>query len=83
MMFTRTNEDRKFHLPFNTPVGHIVPLSERTLKIEVEFDPVMFNLLQSKSYDNVHFFNKYLNKRRIIEQNEASKSKCPFGFGKK
>jgi len=78
-ILVRDNND-KFIILHNHPMAHIIPISERPLKIHN-------HLIGLDEYNNMHgqgqvtFGNKYYKLKKIAEEKE-SKSKCPFGFGK-
>jgi hypothetical protein len=67
-----------FTIPHNHPMAHIIPLSERPLKIHnhlIGFEE--FNNIGGTS--EVVFNNRYYKLKKIAQEKE---SKCPFGFGK-
>lgn len=72
-------ENPKIELEAGQPMAHIIPLSERKLKIHRhvvsnhEMDKVVINNTQP------FFRNKYAKRKLMIDKKESEK-KCPFGF---
>jgi hypothetical protein len=69
---------RELMIPHTHPIAHIIPLSERPVKINC-------HLVSKEEYSRLFsiptFVNTYYKTKKIMEEKE-SKSKCPFGFGK-
>lgn len=78
LMFARETQNTFIEIPFQQPLVHITPLTER--KIDLRYHMVTFeeyiNLSQGERLSNI---NQYRSYRRVRESEE---SKCPFGFGK-
>lgn len=78
LMFARGNERSLVEIPFQQPLVHVTPLTERDLELrhhivsKEEYDTFM----QGEKLSNINRYRAY---RRVRESEE---SKCPFGFGK-
>lgn len=78
IMFARQHEKSMIEIPFQQPLVHVTPLTERDLELrhhmveQAEYD----RLMQGEKLSNI---NRYRSYRRVRESEE---SKCPFGFGK-
>lgn len=78
LMFAREAGITMVEIPFQQPLVHITPLTERELELrhhmvtKEEYDTMM----QGEKLSNI---NRYRSYRRVRESEER---KCPFGFGK-
>lgn len=78
LMFAREAEKTLIEIPFQQPLVHVTPLTERDLELRYhmvegsEYD----RLMQGEKLSNINRYRAY---RRVRESEE---SKCPFGFGK-
>ena len=78
LMFARDAQTAMIEIPFQQPLVHVTPLTERDLELRYhvvgkeEYDRMM----QGEKLSNINRYRAY---RRIRESEE---SKCPFGFGK-
>jgi hypothetical protein len=79
IMFARQHEQTILEIPFQQPLVHVTPLTERDLDLryhmvdQAEYD----RLMQGEKLSNI---NRYRSYRRVRESEER---KCPFGFGSK
>jgi hypothetical protein len=79
LMFARQHERTMIEIPFQQPLVHVTPLTERDFDLryhmvdQVEYD----RLMQGEKLSNI---NRYRSYRRVRESEER---KCPFGFGAK
>lgn len=71
LIFTREQIKKKVFIPFSTPMAHIVPISERPLKINLIEDAVLHNKLCSEQ-THVTFSNTYTNRKNVKQ------AACPF-----
>lgn len=78
LMFAREAGKTMIEIPFQQPLVHVTPLTERELELRhhmvsrEEYD----TLMQGEKLSNI---NRYRSYRRVRESEER---KCPFGFGK-
>lgn len=78
LMFAREAGNTMVEIPFQQPLVHVTPLTERDLELRYhmvskeEYD----TLMQGEKLSNINRYRAY---RRVRESEER---KCPFGFGK-
>lgn len=77
IMIPKTPKDHT--IPAGQPLAHIIPLSEKRLKIKN-------HLISQQEYDNMfrHSSSLYAGWRgvkKILDRNDNRDKKCPFGFG--
>jgi hypothetical protein len=78
LMFARQHTKTIIEIPFQQPLVHVTPLTERELELRYhmvspqEYDKFM----QGEKLSNINRYRAY---RRVRESEER---KCPFGFGK-
>lgn len=78
MMFARQHEKSMIEIPFQQPLVHLTPLTERDLELRYHMvtREEFGRFMQGEKLSNI---NQYRSYRRVRESEE---SKCPFGFGK-
>ena len=78
IMFARQHEQTVIEIPFQQPLVHLTPLTERSLELRYHMvdKPEYDRLMQGEKLSNVNRYRAY---RRVRESEER---KCPFGFGK-
>lgn len=78
LMFVREAGKTLIEIPFQQPLVHVTPLTERDLELRYHLVGLEeYNkLMQGEKLSNI---NRYRTYRRVRESEE---SKCPFGFGK-
>jgi hypothetical protein len=63
------------HIPHGHPMAHIIPLSERPVKVHNHF--VTEEELRRHSWRSTSFRAAYYKQKKLMQEKE---SKCPFGF---
>jgi len=78
LMFARQHEKTMIEIPFQQPLVHVTPLTERELELKYHLvnEEEYNTLLQGEKLSNINRYRAY---RRVRESEER---KCPFGFGK-
>lgn len=66
------------HIPHGHPMAHIIPLSERPVKVHNHL--VSEEELRKHNFQSTTFKGSYYKQKKVIKEKE---SKCPFGFGGK
>lgn len=72
--------ESKLHLKVNTPLIHVIPLSDHKIDIKIHIiSEADHEKTFAKYQDPCTFLKKYYYNKNIIDETEK---KCPFGFGK-
>lgn len=75
ILFRKTNVNTIVDINHNTPLAHIIPLSEKPLKIKTHLiDEKEYSMMAGKN-QRIMFHGGYLRKKQISQDKE---SKCPF-----
>jgi hypothetical protein len=82
--FTNVNimipiENNEYTVPAGVPLVHIIPLSDKRLKIKN-------HLISKQEYDmmsnhSTSFYEGWKSVKKLIRKNDTRETKCPFGFG--
>lgn len=78
LMFARQDKKTLIEIPFQQPLVHVTPLTERELELRYHLvgQEEYNTLMQGEKLSNINRYRAY---RRVRESEEP---KCPFGFGK-
>lgn len=77
------NKPKNFIIKQGTPIGHIIPLTERKIELKHHLvDQQEWDRIYKRMSMGISFFKKYQNHKKIIDKQEDNTGKCPFGFGK-
>jgi hypothetical protein len=68
---------REFVIPANTPMTHIMPLSDNPLDLQVELVSREDYFKINNKHADACFYNRYERLKKIAMQKETQ-SKCPF-----
>ncbi len=72
-------EDAEYTIPAGQPIAHLIPLSEKRLKIKN-------HLISRQEYDRLSrhsssYYHGWKTVKKLFNKSDMRQSKCPFGFG--
>lgn len=78
MLFNREHMNKRIMIEHGTPLAHLIPITDR--KIELKHHLVSRDEWEQKRnrFPKEKFYRSFYHRRKILRQQEAEQSKCPF-----